>query len=97
MSGVRLLHPNHVYKLVDGRLLLACHDADPGGIAFVERDAETEYVLRASQSGDRPCTALLERRSRWDGLTCVLELLPTDFVLEDLIEVGPRPGIGGTP
>ncbi len=97
MSGLRLIHPNHVYELIDGRLLLACPDSDPGGIAFVERDVETEYVLRASQSGDQPCTALLERRSRWDGLTCVLELLPTDFTLEDLIEVGPRHGPGGAP
>ena len=85
-GGVRLLHPDRAYELVDGRVLYSRLDSDPGGLSFLGHDG-TEFVLRASVSGRQPCTALVQRVSVDDGSQVVVSLVPSDFTLEDLREL----------
>jgi len=86
MSGLRLLHPDRAYELVDGRVLYSAPSDDAGGLVFIAHDG-VEYVLRDSTSGGRPCVALVQRVCVDDGDQAVVSLVPSDFTLEDLREV----------
>jgi len=85
--GVRVLRHSTYYTLVDGRTLYAALDADEGGIAFTTPARTVEYVLRPSQSGGRPCTALWERRWTLCSGDLAATLWPTDYTLDDLVEL----------
>lgn len=93
-SGCFLVQPGAHYELIDGRVLRACLDDDPGGVVFASLADAAEYVLRPSHHGDgSPCTMLVARTWRPGspgvvarlGRTAVLSA--TDWTLDDLREV----------
>jgi hypothetical protein len=87
--GAFPITPGKFYELVDDRVFQAVYDDDPGGVAFVSRDRNTTYVLRAGRSGDHEVTALWQRIlvSCADCGGFHPGGIPTDFTIWDLQEL----------
>src|SRR5918998_4801634 len=91
--GVFPIRPGAQYELIDERIFQAVPAADdPAGVTFVSRDRRTTYVLRESDSGGRPVTALWQFNGAGvcpDRGDTHAYATPTDFTLWDFAEVTP--------
>ncbi len=88
MAGPFPIRAGRRFELVDGRIFTREPDADPSGVVYRQAGGPAEFVFRASQSGERPCTALVGRRLQQEaGRLVGIDLVPSDFTVSDMIDV----------